>query len=187
MTVVGTTPTVAAGIVQGYPMLLTTTATAYDGINLQMRGSSCKTAANTQWFLRGKLKASEASTSDLLFGVALLKTDLMKTSAAHGVLATGVEGCFFSKVSGAAAMTFYTYVAGTMTNSIAVGNLTAADIDYAIWWDGIYLRAYLNNVLVAQFSTSLPTVAMTPSFNYRTGASAAITLSVGELSYVSVE
>ena len=84
-------------------------------------------------------------------------------------------------------MTFYTYVAGTLTNSIAVGNLTVADIDYAIWWDGTYVRAYLNNVLVAQFSTSLPTVTMTPSINWRTGASAAITLSISELAYVSVE
>ena len=186
MTTTGTTPTFAVGVLQGYPAILTTTATAYDGLNVQMRGSVCKTVANKQFYVRGILKASELTTSDLLFGVAALKTDLMKTSSAHGVN-TSVEGCFFSKASGSAAMTFYTYVAGTLTNSIAVGNLTVADIDYAIWWDGTYVRAYLNNVLVAQFSTSLPTVTMTPSINWRTGASAAITLSISELAYVSVE
>jgi hypothetical protein len=106
---------------------------------------------------------------------------------AHGVLATGVEGAFFRKVSGSADVYFDVYVAGSATSTIKVGTLTASDIDYAMWWDGTSLHAYINDVEVTKVTSGLPTVAMTPSFNWRTGASAAITLSVAELGYVSVD
>lgn len=181
--------TITPGLVQGYPLLLTTDDADYDGLNVQLKGSLAMCSATTPWYLRGVVKASVAALSDLLFGMCLPKTDLCKTSSAHGVLATGVEGAFFFKVAGASSTTIYAkvYKAGTEVASTAVGTLATADIDLAIRWDGTYFHFYVDNVEKATIAGTLPTVALTPSLNWRTGAAAAITLSVSELAFVSVE
>lgn len=185
-TVSGTSPT-TAGIVDGYPLLFTTGATEYDGINSQVRGSVAKLSSTRQAFLRAKVKISDATQSDFLFGLCQLKTDLMKTSAAHGVLATGVEGAFFVKVDGATAILFKTLKAGTEYSSVSVGTMGVVDIDFAIWWDGTYVHAYINDVEVAKVGGTLPDQMLTPSINVRAGEAVAKTLSVAEYAFVSVE
>lgn len=186
-TVTGTSP-VTAGVAQGYPLLLTTGGTEYNGINLQLRGAQAVCAAGKQAFVRAKVKLNEATQSDFLFGLCELKTDLMKVSAAHGVLATAVEGIFFVKVDGSTAIQVKSYKAGTENVSVAAaGTMGVADIDLALWWDGVNVHAYIDNVQVALFAGTLPTAVLTPSFNVRNGASSAVTVSVAELAYVSVE
>jgi len=181
--------TVTNGLVQGYPLLLTTDNADFDGINLQLKGSLAMCSATTPWYFRSVVKASVAALSDLLIGMCAPKTDLCKTTSAHGVLATAVEGVFFFKVAGASSTTIYAkvYVAGTEVSSTAVGTLATADIDLAVRWDGAYFHFYVNDVEKAMVAGTLPTVALTPSLNWRTGAAAAITLSVSELAFVSVE
>ena len=66
-------------------------------------------------------------------------------------------------------------------------DVTTADIDLAVRWDGVKFHFYVNDVEKATIAGTLPTVALTPSINWRTGATAAITLSVAELAFVSVE
>jgi hypothetical protein len=181
--------TVTPGLVEGYPLLITTDNAEYDGANVQLKGSLAMCSADKPWYLRGVVKASVEKLSDLLFGMCIQKTDLCKTSSAHGVLATNVEGVFFFKVAGASETTIYlkSYVAGAEKSSVAVGTLAKVDIDLALMWDGVYVHAYIDDVEVAKIAGDLPTLALTPSINFRTGASAAITLSVAELAFVSVE
>ena len=179
--------TITAGEVQGFPLLLTTDNAEYDGLNVQLRGEQAKLIAAKQVYLRGKFKLSEATQSDFLFGLAELKTDLMKTSSAHGVLATGVEGAFFVKVDGATAINFEVYKDGAKESTTAVGTMTTSAIDYAIWWDGTRIHVYVDNVEVATLIGTLPDGNLTPSINFRAGTTTAITASVAELAYVSIE
>jgi len=188
-TLVGTSP-ITAGLVSGYPLLITTGGTEYNGVNMQLAGESAKLAAGMETFLRCKLLPSEEKTVDLLFGLCELKTDLMKVSVAHGVLATGVAGVFFVKVSHASEVTIYlkSYVAGAETSSVAVGTLSkTAAVDLALWWDGVRVHAYVDDVKRAEISASLPTGELTPSINFRTGATAAFTLSIAELAFATFE
>jgi hypothetical protein len=111
----------------------------------------------------------------------------LKTSVAHGVLATNVEGVFFFKVDGATDILLKSYKDGAETASVSVGTMGTDDIDYAIIWDGSTVRAYINDVQVAQFAGTLPDTECTPSFNVRNGAAVAVTASVAELGYVVVE
>jgi hypothetical protein len=97
-TQVGTSPA-TVGAATKYPLLITTGATEYNGSNLQLRGALMKFVSTQYAVLRAKIKLSVADQSDFLFGLCILKTDLLKTSVAHGVLATNVEGVFFLQVA----------------------------------------------------------------------------------------
>jgi hypothetical protein len=185
-TQVGTSPT-TVGSASGYPLLITTGGTEYNGSNLQLRGETAKLTSTRYAVLRGKIKLDSATESDFLFGLCELKTDLLKTSVAHGVLATGVEGVFFFKVDGATAIQVKAYKDGSETTSVAVGTMTTSDIDYALIWDGATVRAFINDALVAQFAGTLPDGDLTPSINVRAGSGAAVTASFAELAYVSLE
>lgn len=187
-TLAGTSP-VTAGQTSGYPLLITTGATEYNGANVQLSGEHVKLVAGKEVFLRGKMIVSEEKTCDLLFGLCELKTDLLKGSVAHGITATSVEGIFFFKVSGATETTIYlkSYKDGTEVASVAVGTLgKTADIDLALWWDGVRVHAYVDDVEKAVIQGTLPDGDLTPSINFKTGAAAAITLSVAELGFVVV-
>jgi hypothetical protein len=185
-TQVGTSPA-TVGAATKYPLLITTGATEYNGSNLQLRGALMKFVSTQYAVLRAKIKLSVADQSDFLFGLCILKTDLLKTSVAHGVLATNVEGVFFFKVDGATDILLKSYKDGAETASVSVGTMGTDDIDYAIIWDGSTVRAYINDVQVAQFAGTLPDTECTPSFNVRNGAAVAVTASVSELGYVVVE
>jgi len=131
VTQVGTSP-LTVGEAAGYPLLLTTGATEYDGANIQLRGETMTFAAAKQAFLRGKIKLSEATQIDFLFGLCELKTDLMKTSAAHGVLATNVEGVFFVKVDGGTSILLKSYKDGTEAASVAVGTMSISGLSPSV-------------------------------------------------------
>jgi hypothetical protein len=184
-TVTGTSP-LTAGVADGYPLLATTGATEYNGINAQLRGAVALLGAGKEAFFRAKAKLSQANTADFLLGLCELKTDLMKVSAAHGVLATGVEGAFFVKPSGATTLFFKVYKDGVETSSVNLGAATTDDTDYAIWAEGTRIHAYLNNVEVANVVGVIPDGVLTPSFNVRAGASAAITLSFAEMAFAYI-
>ena len=184
-TLVGTSP-ITSGLTSGYPLLITTGATEYNGVNVQLFGESAKLATTTDVRISAKMLASEEKTVDLLFGLAEQKTDLCKLSTAHGVLATGVAGVFFFKVSGASETTIYvkSYVSGAETASVAVGTLGKVDpVELGLQWDGAKVHAFVDGVEKAVFTGSLPAGELTPSYNFRTGATAAFTLSFSDLSY----
>jgi hypothetical protein len=188
VTATGTSP-LTVGVAAGYPLLASTGTTEYNGLNIQLRGESAKLAAGKQVFLRGKIKPNADTTMDLLFGLAELKTDLMKTSAAHGVN-TAVTGVFLVKVSSATVkeLVLEAHVAGVKTASVAIGDLAKdVDNDLALWWDGDKLRVYLNDAEKASISSGLPTSELTPSINLRAGAAAAVTCGIAELAFVNVE
>jgi len=183
-TLTGTSP-ITRGVAAGYPLLVTTGATDYNGVNMQLAGEFGKLAAGTEIYARGKIKLSVDLQSDLLFGLAELKTDLLATSAGHAITAAAVAGVFFYHAAHASDKTIYVkaYASGAQATSVAVGTLGTDDIDYALWWDGNKVHAYLYGVQVAEFAGTLPAGELTLSLNVRTGAAAAVTASIAEMSF----
>lgn len=184
-TQVGTSP-LTVGEVTGYPLLATTGATEYNGLNVQLRGEHCKLAAGKTAYLRGKIKLSEATQNDFLFGLCELKTDLLKTSVEHGVLATGVEGLFFFKLDGATTLYLKAYKDGAETFSAVAGAMDTEDHDYELVWDGAMVKAYLDGVFLTQLGSGLPDGDLTPSFNLRAGSADARTASIAGLWFFSI-
>lgn len=177
-TVTGTSPVTVSELV-GESLLLTTGGTEYNGINLQSKNVAFKCEATKPMYFGIKCIAENATLSDLLFGMCVLKTDLLKVSAAHGILATNVEGIFFFKATAGTVLTFKTYKDGAETNTAtyatAHGIIAAV---YEFYWDGSKLYGYINNNLVGVFSANLPDTELTPSINIRAGSAAARTLIV---------
>lgn len=170
----------------GYNLLFTTDNADYDGINYQRKGEAFKLEAGKPLAFRAKIKASEATQSDLLVGLCELKTDLLKTGTAHGITASNVEGVFFFKADGATTIQAQSYKDGS---SVASANASAAmstsDTYYEIYWDGTTVYFYLDGVLVTS-TTSIPDGDLTVSINFRTGSAAAITAYVADLSCIQV-
>lgn len=177
----GTGDTVtSASILPGNSLLITTAANEYDGINLQSRGQTFKLTAGKPMYFGAKLQIDDATQSDLLIGLAQLKTDLLKTSVAHGVLATAVEGIFFTKIDAVTAINASVYVAGVQTgtaaSSVVMDTLTHI---YEIYWDGITTLTYfVDGIAVGSFTANLCTTSLTPSLNFRNGSAAVRTCEV---------
>lgn len=178
VTVTGTSPVTNSELV-GESLLLTTGGAEYNGINLQGKNVAFKCETGKPMYFGIKCIAENATLSDLLFGMCVLKTDLLKVSAAHGILATNVEGIFFFKATAGTVLQFKTYKDGAETNTAdyatAHGVIAAV---YEFYWDGSKLYGYIDNNLVGVFSANLPDTELTPSINIRAGSAAARTLIV---------
>lgn len=178
LTVTGTSPMTISELV-GESLLLTTGGTEYNGLNLQSKNVAFKCETGKPMYFGIKCIADNATLSDLLFGMCVKKTDLLKVSAAHGILATNVEGMFFFKATAGTVLQFKTYKDGSETNTAdyatAHGVIAAV---YEFYWDGSKLYGYIDNNLVGVFSANLPDTELTPSINIRAGSGAARTLIV---------
>ena len=156
-----------------------TDSNEYDGINVQAKGEAFKLETDKPLYFGAKLLISDATESDLLVGMCELKTDLLKTSAAHGITSTNVEGFFFYKVDGATAIYAKVYKDGAEvgTKTLTPVMDTSAHV-YEFYWDGSMLYAYFDGEEVARFSPTFPDGDLTPSFNFRAGAAAQKTIDI---------
>lgn len=177
LTVTGSTPTMVQSLTPGEAFTLTTPATDYAGLNGQFLGEILELDLGKPFKLYGKWKCGEATQSDFLFGAALTQTDLLATSSSHAISAA-VEGVFFVKLDNTTNIYAKTYLAGTETNSALVGTMDTSAHVYEIDWSGSVLTFYLDGVEVAAFTTGLPTVDLTLSFNVRAGSAAANTFTI---------
>ena len=169
------TNTIVNSVTAGNTLTITTGATEYNGVNAQVKGEKFIIATGKPLYFGAKLSIDDATQSDILIGLAETKTDLLKTSTAHGVLATAVEGVFFTKIDGVTTINAMTYEAGTLTNSAACGTAidTAAHI-YEIVWDGTsQLSFYFDGVIVGTFTGTIANGDLTPSINVRAGSAQA--------------
>jgi hypothetical protein len=177
LTVTGSTPTMVQSLTSGEAFTLTTPATDYAGLNGSFLGEIVKLDAGKPVKLYGRWKCGEATQSDFLFGLAATKTDLLAVSDGHAI-SPSVEGVFFTKLDNATGIYAKTHLAGVETNTALVGTMDTSAHEYEIDWDSTILRFYLDGVKVAAFSTGLPTVDLTLSFNVRAGSAAANTFTI---------
>jgi len=178
VTQAGTSP-LTVGQAAGYPLLITTGATEWNGANVQARGESLKLVANKVAYAGIGIKLSEATELDCLFGLCELKTDLLLGSVSHGVTATLVEGAFFLKTDGATTIAAKLYKDGAQTFTASVGVAqTVLDHVFELYWDGTTLSFYLDGVFVTSAKEGLPDGDLTLSLNVKAGSAAARTASI---------
>lgn len=175
VTATGTSP-ITASVLPDAVALVTTGGTEYDGDNIQFTGSQFALAAGKPAYFGAKLSISDATETDLLFGLCGVDTTLTAASSAHAIN-VGASGVFFSKLDGVTAGYFKTYATATETNSAAAFTLDTDVHTYEFFWDGVELVAYVDAVQVAAF-TSVPTAVLTPSLAFRAGAAAAKTCTI---------
>jgi len=177
VTQAGTSP-VTVGQVAGYPLLITTGATEYNGANVQVRGETLKLAAGKVAYAGLKFKLSEATEIDFLAGLAELKTDLLLGASSHGITATLVEGVFIFKVDGSTGIAAKAYKDGAQTFTGSIGTVTTNDHEAEWYWDGTTLSFYLDGVFVTSIKDGLPDGDLTLSINCKAGSAAARTASI---------
>jgi hypothetical protein len=179
---VGGDSTVVNDTTLGSSLLFTTDNAEYDGINLQLKGSAFKLELHKPLYFGCKAKISDATQTDMLIGLAIVKTDLMATAASHAVSAN-VEGVFFYKLDAATTVKAALHLNGVSKIDTAWG--TALDTNwhvYEFYWDGVgTLSYYIDDQLVTADSAvlaNLPDSNLTVSYNFRAGSANARTMNV---------
>jgi len=169
------TSTVTQSATAGNTLVLTTDAAEYDGVNVQVKGEQFKFDSAKPLYFGAAIIVPEATELDLLVGLAETKTDLLKTSTAHGVTATNVEGVFFLKTDGATTVEMKVYKDGAQTFTGIASAAVTKDVEhiYELYWDGTNLSFYYDSVLISQIAAGLPDGDVTPSINFRAGSAAA--------------
>lgn len=171
VTATGTAP-VAASLLPDAKILISTQAsTDYTGDNMQLLGSRFKLEAGKPLYFGAKVTLSQDTQSDFLVGLCGVDTTLTAASSAHG-LAISAGGVFFSKLDGSTAVNFKTYQTTTENNTASASTMDTAAHWYEIMWDGTSLSGYVDGVKVATFTSTLPTVVLTPSIAFRKGDTA---------------
>jgi hypothetical protein len=176
VTQTGTSPMTVA-VVPGTAFLLTTGGTEYNGINAQVAGTQFELASGKPCYFGVKCTLSNATETDFLVGLCGIDTTLTAASSAHAI-AVSASGVFFSKLDAVTQTTFQTYVTATGGNTANVATMDTSSHVYEIFWDGTTLFGYIDNALVATFTSTLPTAALTPSLVVRAGDGNARTLTV---------
>lgn len=179
--------TIVPSATAGEVLVLTTDDAEYEGLNVQLRGEAFKISTGKPFYFGIKCKISDATQSDLLVGMCQLKTDLLKTAAAHGVTAAAVEGLFFLKADAATTIKAKGYLVGVevLTANAATVEDTAMHI-YEIYYDGATVYWYLDGLLVTSLAASLPTEDLTPSINVRAGENAAKVLRIAWMKAIQI-
>lgn len=168
------TSTVTQSVTAGNTLVLTTDSAEYDGVNVQLKGEQFKLETGKPLYFGAAIIVPDATEVDLLVGLCETKTDLLKTSTAHGVTATNVEGVFFLKTDGAKTIEMKVYKDGTQTFTGAIGDITKdAEHIYELYWDGSKLEFWYDGTLYSYIASSLPNGDLTPSLEFRAGSAVA--------------
>jgi hypothetical protein len=176
VTATGTSP-ITASVLPSAVALVTSGGSDFDGDNIQLVGSRFKLTAGQPCYFGAKLTMNEATQSDLVVGLFGVDTTLTAASSTHAFnVAAGGVG--FTKLDAVTACNFVSYATTTVTNTAAALTMDVAAHVYEFYYDGAKIHGYVDNVLKGTFSTSLPSVVLTPSINFRTGSAAAKTLTI---------
>lgn len=166
-------------------LTLTTGATEFNGYSSQLLGSPFAAVSGNPFYFGGKFTLSEATQSDFLFGLCGVDTTLTAASSAHAV-AVSAGGFCFNKIDASTSIYFSIYSAGTAIANIAVGTMDTDAHTYECYFDGETVFVYFDEVLIGSTNTSIPTSVATPSISVRNGASAAVILECGWMSFIQV-
>lgn len=158
---------------------LATAATEYSAAQCQLQGSNYKIEASKPLYIGMAATLDATNLSDFLFGMTVPKVDNLKVATSHGITATGVEGFFFFHPTAATTIYAKVYVAGAEVGTkLLTPVMDTAEHFYEWYYDGSLLYAYFDNVLVATFAPTYPTLALTPSISIVAGSAVIRTLTV---------
>lgn len=184
VTATGTSP-VAASLLPDAKILITTENVEYAGDNMQVLGSRFKLESGKPVYFRADLTLSNATQSDLLVGLCGVDTTLTNASSSHAIN-IGAGGVFFSKLDEVTAAHFKAYATTTETNSAAALTMDTSKHVYEIYWNGTSLVGKVDGVKVGEFSSSLPSVVLTPSICFRAGTTTAVTCTIHNFITIAV-
>ena len=168
------TSTMLNALTAGDLFRILTGGTEYNAVQAQVQGSNFIVAANKPMYFGAAVTLESTNLSDFLVGMVVPKADPLKVASSHGITASGVEGFFFYHATAATAITAKVYVAGAEVGTKTLTPvMDVAEHFYEWYYDGSLLYAYFDNVLVATFAPSYPTLALTPSISLVAGSGAA--------------
>lgn len=175
------TGTVASTALDGGCIILTNSAADNDGINMQRVAASYLLAAGKRAIFKTRFKASDATESDLLIGLAAVDTTLLGATGGDGV----TDGIFFYKDDGSTALNFSCQKDATTGQVQATSIATLVNdtfITLAWYYDGVSsVSYYVNDVKTGTLdasSTYLPDVILTDSIAILNGAAAAKSMTI---------
>lgn len=154
----------------GDRLIITTGATAYDGMNLQVHGAAFQIVAGKPCYFGARVSMQNGvGKGDYLIGLCEVDTTLLATASAHALAVTD-DGIYFHQLQAATAWTFVNElggVEGAVASGVTTGSATKHDLEF--WYDGSTLYVYVDRSEIASISSGLADQALTPSINVRAG------------------
>lgn len=173
ITNVGVTPTNALTDIAGGALLTTVTAADNDGSFLQKKGESFKFVAGKQTFFECRFKTSDATQTDIVFGLQITDTTPLAVT----------DGVYFLKADDAATVDFKTLMNSAGATQAAIATLANDTfVKLGFYYDGASaILVYVNDVKVATVSVTIGTTLvndeeLTVSFGIQNGEAVAKTL-----------
>lgn len=167
----------------GGEIVITTGDKTDDGFNIQLNGESFYFASKWPAYFGIRFKSNEATQDDFLFGWCITDTDLL------GGL---TDGLYFRKIDSATSVAFVAEK-GSVEAEIA-GVQTFASNTYYVYeivYDGSYVSAYIDGVLVASLAaTNLAfpnTEYLTPSVHFISGEDFVNTATIDWLRAIQIQ
>lgn len=168
----------------GGAMVLTTDNADFDGINLQFGQAEMVKLTECEWFgMEARFKVSDADTVSAFLGLSVTSTAILAASSAHAISAASRVGAYWLDTS---AVIKYTHDNATTDTEGTLA--TAADDTYIkVGFDvdvsrGL-VRWYVNGALVVSKYLTLVATEMRPSLAFRTGSTAAKTMTLTDLAF----
>jgi hypothetical protein len=167
-----------AGTAAGIGVSMVTAKNEYDGVNMTGQGSNFQLVANKPLYFGCKFETTEATSTDILFGLADKRTALL-TAAVHTIHASTNDGIGFFKADGAATMACWAEKNTASSLATTAGTITGSSADTVeMYWSGhptvssATLTYYFNGVEMKNITatTNIPTVVLTPAIAFRNGA-----------------
>jgi len=155
-------------------LLVTTDSLDNDAEWLQSLVGSFLPVAGKKLFFKAKFQASEATQSDIIFGLQIIDTTPLDAT----------DGIYMYKADGAATIAgIVRKDATTGSNSETVGTFAAdTETTWGFYFDGLEtVRFFIDDIAVADVAATsafLPNAALAVSFGYQNGAAGAETLTV---------
>lgn len=170
ITNVGTTPTNALTDVDGGALLTTITAADNDSSFLQKKGESYRFEAGKKLFFECRFRVSDATQSDVVFGLQITDTTPLAVS----------DGVYFLKPDDGATVNLVSLMNSAGTTQAAVATLADATfIRLGFYFDGqSAIEVYVDDVKVATVAVTLGTTLcndedLTVSFGLQNGEAVA--------------
>jgi len=161
-------------------LLITTGTNEYDGVSMQRIFGNFKLLADSPIYCGVRVKMSDATQSDFLFGLCSVgDTTLTNAAASH---ATDVaSGCYFSKLDGVTAG-YFTSEAATSETSIAAWTASTSWTWLEFFCEGLTgVKAFVNGVYIGSNTLTPPTTALGLGLSFRAGEALAKTLYVDRM------
>ena len=151
-------------------LLITNDAADDDRDFYQSKGEQWTFTANKKLYCEARIKISDATQSDFVFGLQIRDTTPLAVS----------DGVFFQKDDGDAFLDFHSFASSVDSAATAIATVNTSYTKYAFYYDGATrLEAAVNDVIVGVLTqVTPPTTELTLSWGIQNGEAVAKIMSV---------